>query len=219
MPRRYELKSPPSRPRSRALVITGLIAWLGLVGAGMLVVIDYASRPCEAASAPASWPAQSTIKPNANLPICLMFIHPHCPCTRASLREMERIMTRCHDKLDFRVVLVIPAGLPDGWEKTDLWDQAAACPGVELIRDPGGVEAAIFGARTSGQALLYSPSGELLFSGGITGGRGHDGDNIGRHAVISFVEKGRANREAAPVFGCALMNPDTMDCEVAQCQH
>ena len=36
-----------------------------------------------------------------------------------------------------------------------------------------------FGAETSGQTLLYDRDGRLLFSGGTTGSRGHDGDNAG----------------------------------------
>ena len=82
--------------------------------------------------------------------------------------------------------------------------QAAAIPGAQVLRDAGGVEAARFQAATSGQTLLYSAEGDLLFNGGITSARGHAGDNFGKSAIISLVNGGRAEHAETPVFGCTL---------------
>ncbi len=43
------------------------------------------------------------------------------------------------------------------------------------------------GSSTSGQVLLYDPSGRLAFSGGITAARGHVGDNAGSDAIVGLV--------------------------------
>ena len=67
----------------------------------------------------------------------------------------------------------------------------------------GGAITAAFGAFTSGQVFLYGTSGELLFSGGITGSRGHEGDNAGRDAVESLLDRRNAPAHT-PVFGCSL---------------
>ncbi len=70
--------------------------------------------------------------------------------------------------------------------------------------DVDGHEAQRFHAHTSGETLLYNASGKLLFQGGITGRRGHEGDNAGRAACLSLLTSERAPLSHAPVFGCAL---------------
>jgi len=112
-------------------------------------------------------------------------------------------MARAAGRCTAYVVFVNPAH-HDEWTATDLWNQAAAIPGVRLIRDDGDVETRLFGAETSGQAFLYAADGRLLFRGGITPARGHSGDNSGRSAIQSIVAGGRADQIETPVFGCHL---------------
>ncbi len=69
------------------------------------------------------------------------------------------------------------------------------------------MEAGRFGVKGSGHVLLYQPSGRLVFSGGITPSRGHEGDNPGRAAVISLVLQGRSPVNRTPVYGCPLLEP------------
>jgi len=78
---------------------------------------------------------------------------------------------------------------------------------VQVMRDDDGVEAARFGAATSGQVILYDRDGGLLFTGGITASRGHAGDNDGRNAIVSLLGRGRETRHSSPVFGCSLLEP------------
>jgi hypothetical protein len=113
-------------------------------------------------------------------------------------------MTQAQGRVTAYVLFVRPPGFSEGWEQTDLWASAAAIPGVTALRDDGGVEAGRFHAATSGQTALYDAAGNLLFSGGITGARGHAGDNAGRAAVVSLLTTGEAERRDAPVFGCPL---------------
>src|SRR5690606_15268575 len=107
------------------------------------------------------------------------------PCTRASLGELEKIVARFQGDVTPWVVFLKPAGSDGHWDQTDLWTTAAAIPGVHVVSDAGGVEARRFHARTSGETLLYSSQGQLLFNGGITLARGHAGGNPGRSAVES----------------------------------
>ena len=97
-----------------------------------------------------------------------------------------------------------PSDAVAGWERTDLWDSAAAIPGVHVMTDEGGAQARVFGALVSGQTLLYGATGSLLFSGGITGARGHEGDNPGRTALTSILDWRPAGPIRTPVFGCYL---------------
>jgi hypothetical protein len=117
-------------------------------------------------------------------------------------------MTDCQGKLAATVLVLRPEGVADGWERTDLWDSAAAIPGVSVASDAGGAESRRFCAATSGQALLYAADGRLLFAGGITESRGHQGDNAGRSAVASHVlgSGPPAQPSRTPVYGCPLFN-------------
>jgi hypothetical protein len=93
------------------------------------------------------------------------------------------------------------------WRTSPLWQKVAALDGITVIEDRDGLEAARFGARTSGQALLYDGSGRLVFSGGMTASRGHEGDNAGRTAIERLVRHERADRSSTLVFGCGLFAP------------
>ncbi len=108
-----------------------------------------------------------------------------------------------------------PEVFANGWEQTDSWRQAATIPDVTVVRDDSGLEARRFGAATSGQTLLYDAGGALLFSGGITGARGHAGDNAGQSELVSLLNRGPSSpavtlnrgqsaRDATSVFGCPL---------------
>src|SRR5207244_9248206 len=102
------------------------------------------------------------------------------------------------------VVFIRPAGVAADWEKTALWRSAARIPDVSVVGDEAGREARRFGGETSGQTLLYDPTGRLLFSGGTTIARGHLGDSAGLEAILALLDGRRPPRATTPVFGCSL---------------
>jgi hypothetical protein len=168
---------------------------------------DYRYTPGAAAALTSDWPANSTVPRPTDHCLLLMFAHPQCACTDASVEELARIMAQTSGKLSAIVMFVRPLGFSDGWEKTKLWSAAARIPGVQTITDVGGAEARQFDARTSGQTFLYSSDGRLLFHGGITDGRGHEGDNAGADAVIDLVRGYPTPVSQTAVFGCELLDP------------
>jgi hypothetical protein len=74
-----------------------------------------------------------------------------------------------------------------------------------VIRDDDGHEAARFGTVTSGQTLLYDTHGHLIFSGGITGARGHAGDNAGRSTLVDLLNRKLTSTTGTNVYGCSLV--------------
>jgi hypothetical protein len=102
------------------------------------------------------------------------------------------------------VVFLRPPGVGADWDSSDLWRRASAIPGVMVVRDDEGVEAARFRASTSGATVLYDVEGHLLFSGGLTSARGHEGDSAGLERIRSLLRTGKADRSDAPVYGCSL---------------
>ena len=177
-------------------------AWFLAVVAGFLALWMYKMRPgSERATAPRSWPAQSGIRANAGRATLVLFVHPRCACTRATISELARLMARFHDRLDARVLF--SAEEPE-FARTDLWSSAARIPGVIVAADPSGVEARRFAVETSGAAVLYDVAGKLAFQGGITSARGHEGDSFGQQRIAALLTGGVPDRADAPVFGCAL---------------
>jgi hypothetical protein len=201
----------PPRSRKCLVVLTSITLWLLVVGVGISFLLGYENTPGVAAKPLASWPADSQIQRTPGRATLVMLVHPHCPCSRASIGELALLMAQTQGRLEAYVLFLKPAEFSNDWEKTDLWQSAAGIPGVKPIVDYDGVEARRFNAGTSGQTVLYDVEGRLLFSGGITIARGHAGDNAGRSAIVSLVNAKLAEQTETPVFGCPLFD-DNSDC-------
>jgi hypothetical protein len=195
------------RVGSPFVVCAALCLWTALVGVGFFGLVNYDMTPGSWGESPARWPADSSVVPDASRANLVLAAHPHCPCTRATLDELEQILTRCQGKVTAHVVFYKPPDFAQGWERTALWRHAAALPGTHVWCDEDGVEARRFGCATSGHALLYHADGRLLFSGGITNGRGHAGESSGRKAIVALLQHGMATETETAVFGCPLTGP------------
>lgn len=181
--------------------------WLAMVTAGLALLMSYDNRPGPAADAPLRWPQESRLERESSRQTLVMLVHPRCDCTRASLVELEELLARVDGRPRTFVVFIKPGRVPGGWQRTSLWAMAERLPGVTVISDENGWEAAQFGAETSGQTLLYDQTGALRFSGGITGARGKAGDNVGRQSLVDELSGAAVSRAGTPVFGCSLFGP------------
>ena len=150
-----------------------MAAWLTVTGVALGTMAKYASRPGDAAIAQASWPTASRLARTEGRTTLVLLAHTKCPCTRASLHELARLMARADGRAEAFVVFVGPRDTTKGISVLDLPDTARAIPGVRVVEDE--VEARRFGGFTSGQVLVYGVGGALVFRGGITRARGHEG--------------------------------------------
>ncbi len=200
--------SPAARPLSKLLWFAGVV-WIALLGTGFLSLAREEFTPVANTVSDPVFPPRSALTLAADLPTLIFFAHPHCPCTRASLHELDELLASLPHRVAVTVVFTLPEGVPPHWEQGELWRSAASLPGARVVTDPDGREAKRFGVKGSGHVLLYQPSGRLVFSGGITPSRGHEGDNPGRSAVESLVLQGHAPVNRTPVFGCPLLEPPT----------
>jgi hypothetical protein len=198
--------SPPAPDRHEISsgIAVAIVLWIAVVGSGTIGMTRYANSPGISGQAPAVWPADSHIPFDAGRPTLVMFTHPRCPCTRASLGELELLLAQFPRQVNTYVVVLKPADTTTNWEKTDLWRTASSIPGVTVCTDNDGMEARRFHSETSGQTLFYDRSGVLRFQGGITLSRGHAGDNPGRTAVEEWLRQGHSDKAKTPVFGCSL---------------
>ena len=188
----------------RWLLPAGLVLWfVGVVGATVLVW-RYKMSPARAADAPARWPSASALHASADRPSLVFVAHPQCPCTVASMTELARLADELGGHAQIDIVLVRPVGTDAGFEDGTIAERAAHIPGAHVHIDIDGVEAARFGAHASGTTLLYARDGALLFRGGLTISRGHEGRSAAHDRIIELVKSERSDRlVTTPVFGCA----------------
>ena len=175
-----------------------VVAWGLTVASGFTALARYAGEAGELAEGTPFWPSESSIT-RTGKPTLVVVAHSECPCTRATIRDLEKLSARIDAD-----VWVVFANKPRG---SELEKDAARF--AHVLSDP--IEANRFGAKTSGQAFLYSAGGKLIFSGGLTPSRGHEEDTNGQARIRSLV-RGRAEgssdaghgEDRAPVFGCPI---------------
>lgn len=192
-----------TKPRTALLIALGVVSALStLLGIRAMLAFDH--TPGSNGAVPINWPAASTIKPPGNRPELLVFVHPMCSCTAATIGELAKLSALQKAGSAPAITILFFRPRDAKWTATSLWDKALELPGGRAVWDDGGREAARFGALTSGQTLLYDAAGNLLFHGGVTGSRGHSGDNYGLDELLASLESGRPARRPTQVFGCAL---------------
>ncbi len=179
-------------------------AWVAAIGVSWYFLWRYDMTAGQIGAVPSAWPSDSSLRRHESLPTLLVFAHPRCACTRATLAELERLVGRVGTRMSATLVVIAPPGAERDWDNADLVPVLREIPWVNRVIDEGGREATRFGAMTSGHAVLYSPEGSLLFSGGLTSARGHEGASRGQEAIVNAVSRGGAADDREDVFGCGL---------------
>lgn len=182
--------------------------WVATVAAAYEAIRRFETTPGEAATAPRSWPAATRVARTPGTWSLVMLVHPHCSCSRASVKELAAIIENAPRDLQTSVLVYRPGDAAPGWERSDVVDAATRLRRARVIVDHDGSDAAIFGGFTSGQAFLYDGDGRLRFTGGVTSLRGHTGLNRGRADVIRIANQ-RGGTGSHPVFGCAISTKPT----------
>ena len=198
----------PQKRLLRHVLTTGTfgLVWIAAVAAGLRTLMSYESSPGSVGTVRTAWPASAKISPPKERPVLVMLAHPRCPCTRASVAELAKIMAHVQGKVSAYVLFLAPHAVPSDWENIELRQTASKIPGVTVVSDVDGVEARKFGAETSGHTFLYDRNGSLLFNGGITQSRGHAGDNAGENAIVALVNDHHSVLAKTFVFGCSLVD-------------
>lgn len=174
---------------------------------GLRVLIAFDQTAGAAGAIPKQWPASSPIRRIGGRPELLVFIHPFCSCSDATIAELAQLSARRKAGAPAPAITVLffrPRH--SGWPPGSLWKKARGLQAAHVVWDDDGQEAKRFGARTSGYTLLYSPKGDLLFGGGVTASRGHQGDNYGLDELTASLDSGQPGHAPTRVFGCALGN-------------
>lgn len=159
-----------------------------------------------------SWPDDSSLALADDGFTLLFFMHPKCPCTRASARQLQRLLDGTRLTADQRPRVLVIASHPrlvaPSWWDTDTVRLCSQLPRTTVIPDPAGVETQRFGSSVSGTVMLFDSAGRRLFSGGITASRGLEGDSVGGDTLQQLLTEAVSGPQTdAPAFGCQLCHP------------
>jgi hypothetical protein len=191
-----------------------IAAWLAAIAFSYFSLMRYqfATIDVSPSGVIERWPSGSKLPQRPDHSTLVLFLHPKCPCSRATLSELERLFTsiegRTIGKLDFVVDATVPANPGDDWLNTATLERAKTIPGAQIFIDRGGIEAATFGATTSGFVMLFDENNARRYAGGVTESRGHEGDSAGSRDLARIL-CGEVNiTESIPAFGCRLCLPE-----------
>ena len=200
------LRQPQRVPRFVAVLV---VLWAASVSASVVWVWDYKTTPGAKGGAPDAWPESAGLRRSGVT--LVMTLHPLCTCSEASVTELGRLLSRTSQRPTVYALFVDFTPHPTakggrGVESSSLWKRASSIPGVVPIADPHGSITKAFGAETSGDVIAYGGDGRLIFHGGITTARGHEGDSFGRHRLQELLRGATPDAAESPVFGCPLHN-------------
>lgn len=134
----------------------------------------------------------------------IAFVHPFCPCSLATLSNIDLATTRIASPIEVSIVI------------SDLSSNANEVSPAESFsrRFPKWSVSKLSleeinrrGVATSGHVLLIAKDEQILFSGGITKARGHVGECRGLNELIHAAEQTQntgSEVRALPVFGCSF---------------
>lgn len=181
--------------------------WLGTLGVGIGVIEHLANRPGPVGPEPAA-------REQVPRPLARMYVHPRCPCSRASLLELAALMSSPGVEADVEIHVYSPADAPDDWVQGRALRIAEQIPRARVLIDPEAARAHADGALTSGHLVVRTAAGSVAFSGGITRSRGQQGPSPAHDRVLHLL---RAQRDpddtltlarvapaTSPVFGCQI---------------
>jgi hypothetical protein len=192
----------------RCAILTAV--WLACVATLVGKLQVYANAPGQSLPAPEVLTLELITEENGprRIPRVYLFLHEHCPCSRASVLELARQTELREDALITLVLSGPGLNIPGERSIRDLARQQL--PDAVIHEDPTGEFARSLGALTSGHAVLYRHDGTLHFSGGLTPSRAHAGPCPGRDALETLTNS-RGNPTTAPVFGCPLFSESCDD--------
>lgn len=133
-------------------------------------------------------------------------VHPKCPCTKATLQELQERTKFANVSVKTMVLAYTPASEKENpeWTKTPTLDLLQELPGASIVRDIDAGIAIRLRLEVSGAVLVTDQSGKTWLQGGITASRSCRGNCPGSIALEQILA-GRLTRPVfSPVFGCRI---------------
>ena len=182
-----------------------MLMWLTVSVAGLVAFTVYDTRSGRTPSAPAIWPVEQ-LGEHPGVPVAVAFIHPQCPCTRATLHELSELSRERTWHLHLVVRMPTEKRNDSDWQLSRDWIRKLQPD--QITSDSGGILTQSLGAYTSGTIYGYDNQGYLGFAGGLTLSRGHRGWTSSHDALLAVVAPNQSrdvnSLQQTPIFGCEL---------------
>lgn len=178
--------------------------WLITIAIVLRAWLDYEHTPGAIAGERLRWPADSGLVSDSQSGTLVMFLHPQCPCSRAGLRKLERILSQLPQRPTCHFLFAPMTPAENDEQHSENRRIAASLSPKGTKTDDGAFEAACFDAKTSGYVLYYDSAGQLRYRGGILAERGSDRTNAFEQALVEAIRNPRYPVVHTPVFGCPL---------------
>lgn len=192
--------------RYRAVIAATAVVWSAVIAYGMQQWMVFEYTPGIIDGHPPTWPAASRLRADERSGTLIVFVHPRCACTRATLNKLAVILTDCPNPPSNYVVLSAAGEDSSPESEADLQRRYAEIfPNSHVILDRDGSESKRFGATTSGFILFFNKRGRLRFSGGITPHRGGEPPCDSEEQLAGALrDTSAAVVVETPTFGCSL---------------
>lgn len=196
----HQAATSSALPRWAMLLLT---IWAVLIGSLLLGLGHYSMREGKRGLVPRLVENQPGL-------VAHFFLHPQCPCSAASVEELDRLMTRLGAKSDLLVTAHVfePENATNDWAGSEMVARLKRMPGVQVQMDPLGKQGETLGVKSSGHLLVYH-DGVLRFSGGLTALRGHAGRSDSGEAAYLALTGEHKNEWMTDVdwvvFGCPIL--------------
>lgn len=145
----------------------------------------------------ARWPDEAPVPLDVTRPTLVLFVHPGSPDAKAVLTEVSALEKRLGQRVAVSVRVYRAAGPIAGWEKLPVWKTAGAVSS-DVAADPEGGLARSFGVASAETAVVYAPSGRLLFRGDLVARAGRARSALTR---LTRLLEAWSRIESRPVVG------------------
>src|SRR5579864_5919718 len=120
----------------RRWLLLAVLASSGLATVyGLRMLIRFDQTPGRSSKVAERWPEESMIRRPSDSPQLVLFAHPFCPCTEATIEELERILARRPREAQLPAITVVLAAVKKGvaQRSSRIVHQAERLPGAHVI--------------------------------------------------------------------------------------
>src|SRR2546423_15284646 len=100
-----------------------LLLWAGLIVAGYAWLLRYNFAAGNTLTAPGRLPPPFGSPGGSRRPQLFIALHPRCPCSRATVAELAKILSRAPNAGDVTVLMYRPADRGESWLQGPLLDE------------------------------------------------------------------------------------------------
>lgn len=193
--------------RKKIIISVIISIWVGSIIWSTKAMLIFQFTPGKMGKVFNDFPQKSKLVLDQTLPTLILFLHPKCTCSKASVEEIKIIKSSI--KKEFKLIAVVQTAslkLTDELEK--LKEELSTLPHSTIVNDSYSFETNLFSVKTSGQIYIYSSFGELIYTGGSTSSRGTSSPSELRRTIASILETNKKPHQliTKSIYGCEMDN-------------